>query len=61
MLGLKKTQSQKHGIINENLNLIDFKHLDKHGENFVSLDNFVNFEDIKNFAYLVKRKKMKIF
>lgn len=59
MLGLKKTQSQKHGIINENL--IDFKHLDKHGENFVSLDNFVNFEDIKNFAYLVKRKKIKFF
>ena len=36
-------------------NLINFRHLNKSGENFVS------FEDIGNFAYLVEGKNMKKF
>ena len=30
--------------------MVNFGHLDKSGENFVSLDNFMNFEGIENFA-----------
>ena len=40
-------------------NLVDFGHLDKSMENFVSLDIFVNFDDIEDFAYLVEREYKK--